>query len=159
MYSDNGSNFVGANKEMKQAMNEWNQSEINNFALEHGIKWRFNTPAASHHGGVWERQIRTIRKILHALLSEQSIKTCQKEEQLHTLMCKVEAIINSRPLTRVSDDPNDLRVITPNSLLLLKPDLAIPPGVFSKEDQYSRMRWRQMQYLADIFWKRWTKEY
>ena len=138
---------------------DWNQTDMNHFALRHGIKWSFNPPTASHHGGVWERQIRTIRKILHAILSEQYLKTCQNEEQLRTFMCEVEAVINSRPLTRTSDDPKDLQVITPNSILLLKPESTLPPGVFSPKDLYSQRRWRQMQYLADIFWKRWTREY
>ncbi|XP_038073422.1 uncharacterized protein LOC119741653 [Patiria miniata] len=159
IHPDNGSNFVGADKELQRAMQEWNHGEINNFALKHDIKWQFNTPAASHHGRVWERKIRTIRKILHAILSEQYMKTCQSEEQLRNFMCEVEAVINSRPLTRAPDDPHDLSVITPNSLILLKPDSTLPPGVFSQEDQYSRRRWRQMQYMADVFWKRWTREY
>ena len=159
LHSDNGSNFIGADKELQRAVKEWNSTEMNNFALEQGIKWNFNPPTASHHGGAWERQIRTIRKILNAILHDQYLKTCQNEEQLRTFMCEVEAIINSRPLTRASDDPQDLRVITPNSLLLLSPDSMLPQGVFSPKDKYSQRRWRQMQYLADLFWKRWTREY
>lgn len=49
--------------------------------------------------------------------------------------------------------------LTPNHLLLLKTKPSLPPGVFSKEDQYARRRWKQVQYLSDIFWKRWCKEY
>ena len=67
--------------------------------------------------------------------------------------------MNSRPLTRSSDDINDLGVLTPNDLLLLRPNSVGPPGIFVQTDLYSRKRWKQMEYCADIFWKRWLKEY
>ncbi|KAK3754770.1 hypothetical protein QZH41_007277 [Actinostola sp. cb2023] len=76
------------------------------------------------------------------------------DEGLLTLMCEVESIINGRPITKVSDDPKDLEALTPNHLLLLKSGITLPPGIFRKEDQYSRRRWRQVQYLADVFWRR-----
>lgn len=81
------------------------------------------------------------------------------EENLATLFCEVEAIMNSRPLTPVSDDPTDLEALTPNHLLLLRPGLSFPPGLFDSSDLYARRRWRQVQYLVDLFWKRWRQEY
>ena len=153
--SDNGGNFVKGEKELRQALKEWNQSQIHEFLLQHDIKWSFNPPAASHHGGVWERCIRTVRKVMKALLKQQVLD----DEGLHTLMCEVESIVNGRPITKVSDDPRDLDALTPNHLLLLRAGTATPPGVFSKEDNYSCRRWRQVQYLSNIFWKRWTREY
>ena len=66
--SDNATNFVGAEKELKLLINEWNQTAIHNFLLQKQIKWIFNTPAASHHGGVWERCICSVRKILNSVL-------------------------------------------------------------------------------------------
>jgi hypothetical protein len=78
---------------------------------------------------------------------------------LLTLLCIVENIINSRPLTFVSDDPKDLNPISPNHLLQLRSGPTFPPGFFVKQDQYCRKRWRQVQYLADIFWSRWRSEY
>ena len=157
--SDNGTNLVGANNELRQALRELKEEDIQNFATRRNIVWKFNIPAASHHGGVWERQVRTVRKILQAMLTEQHLKSASNEEQLYTLFCEVESTINSRPLTTVSEDPNDLAVITPNHLLHLKSPESFPPGKFVKQDQYARRRWRQVQYLADIFWNRWTKEY
>ena len=74
-------------------------------------------------------------------------------------MCEVESILNSRPNTVVSEDSRDLKPLTPNHLLLLKSDTMMPPGVFQKKDLLSRSRWRQIQYLSDIFWKRWAREY
>ena len=98
--------------------------------------------------------IKSVRKVLNALLKNQS----PNDEGLATLMCEVEAILNSRPLTKVSNDPNDLQALSPNHLLLLRAGPERPPGIFAKNDQFSQKRWRQVQYLSDMFWKRWTKE-
>ena len=153
--SDNGGNFVRGEKELRNAIDGWNQEVIAEFLLQRNVQWIFNPPAGSHHGGVWERCIHTIRKVMSALLKEQFLD----DEGLTTLMCEVESIVNGRPLTKVSDDPRDLEALTPNHLLLLRSGTTLPPGVFRKEDVYSRRRWQQVQYLSDVFWRRWLREY
>ena len=153
--SDKGSNFVRGEKELREAIQEWNQQKIHNFLLAKNIEWVFNPPAGSHHGGVWERCIRTTRKVMKALLQDQPLD----DEGLHTLLCEVESIINGRPITKVSDDPRDPEALTPNHLLLLRSGPILPPGVFVKDDSFSRRRWRHVQYLADVFWRRWIREY
>ena len=153
--SDNGTNFIGGERELREAIQAWNNEQINDFLLQKGISWSFNPPGASHHGGTWERLIRSIRKHLKSVCNEQILT----DESLSTLMCEIESILNSRPLTTVSNDPYDLEPLTPNHLLLLKPNGSLPPGVFDKRDSYSRKQWRQVQYLANVFWSRWIKEY
>ena len=155
MYSDNGTNFRSADSELKKSIKEWNTSQIVNKMQHKGVQWHFNPPAGSHHGGSWERLIRSVRKILNVTVKEQLLD----EEGLHTLLCEAEAVINSRPITKPSSDLNDLEALTPNHLLLLKVKPELPPGVFNKDDQYANRRWRQVQYLSDVFWKRWCKEY
>lgn len=155
MYSDNGTNFRAAESEMRKMIREWNTSKIERHLQQKGVQWHFNPPTGSHHGGTWERLIRSVRKILNTTVKEQMMD----EESLHTLLCEAEAIINSRPITKASSDINDLEALTPNHLLLLKVKPELPPGVFSKDDQYTNRRWRQVQYLTDIFWKRWCREY
>ncbi|XP_066026219.1 uncharacterized protein [Pocillopora verrucosa] len=117
------------------------------------IKWIFNPPYGSHHCGVWERCIRNTRKILNALLKQQTLD----DEALVTLMCELESIINGRPITKVSEDPRDLKPLTPNHLLRFKSGSVLSPGTFRKEDIFRR--WHQVQYMADQFWRRWSKEY
>lgn len=153
--SDNGGNFVKGEKDLREAIRQWNQEKIHEFLLQKDIKWIFNPPAGSHHGGVWERCIRTVRKVMKAILNEQRLD----DEGLVTLVCEAEAIVNGRPLTKVSDDPRDPEALTPSHLLLLRSGPTLPPGVFSKVDGYSRRRWRHVQYLADVFWRRWMREY
>ena len=74
-------------------------------------------------------------------------------------MCEVENIVNSRPLTKLSDDPRDLEALTPNHLLLLQSGFTLPPRIFRKGDLYSRRRWHQIKYLSDVFWRRWLKDF
>ena len=152
---DNGPNFRSGERELRTAITQWNQDQVHEFLLQRDIRWMFNPPTASHMGGVWERAIRSVRRVLNAILRNQTID----DEGLLTLMCEVEAILNARPLTKVSDDPQDLNAITPNHLLLLRSGRSFPPGIFNGKDPYSRRRWKQVQYMADVFWKRWTKEY
>ena len=153
--SDNGTNFVGANRELKAAIDQWNSRKIDDFLRQHNIQWKFNPPTASHMGGVWERQIRTVRKVLSSVMREQSLD----QETLMTMFCLVESVINSRPLTAVSNDYRDLKPLSPNDLLLVGYEPMLPLGEFVRQDLYCKRRWRQVQYLADVFWRRWTREY
>lgn len=153
--SDNGTNFTGANKELKQSLAALNNERIQGALIQDGIKWNFNTPAASHQGGIWERLIRSVKGILSSVVGQQVLD----DEGLQTLFYEVEAILNDRPITKVSDDPNDLEALTPNHILLLKRKPIFPPGLFERSDLYSRRRWKQVQYIAELFWKRWTSEY
>ena len=153
--SDNGTNIVGARKELKKEINNWNQEKISSALLQKNIEWKFNPPGGSHFGGIWERQIRTIRSLMCALLKEQMLT----DESLQTLFCEIEAIINSRPLTRISADVHDLEPLTPNHLLLMKNHQNLSPVSLEFTGACIRRRWKQVQYLANIFWRRWLKEY
>ena len=121
--SDNGGNFVKGEKELKQAIDNWNQAQTHAYLSQQNVQWLFNPPAASHHGGVWERCLRTVRKVLAALMHQQVLD----DKALSTLMCEVESIVNGRPLTKISDDPCDSEPLTQNHLLLLRKGSKAPP--------------------------------
>ena len=152
--SDNGTTFRGSERQLREAIREWNESVADQF-LQKGVEWSFQTPYASSQSGIWERIIRAARWHLRHILKQQVVG----EETFHTVVVEVEAILNSRPLLPCSDDPNDLDPITPSQLLNLKPSSTLPPGIFVKEDGILRNRYRQCQYLADLFWKRFKREY
>lgn len=155
MYSDNGTNFTSANKELKNSLRALDQAKIyDNLRLKQ-IEWKFNPPAASHMGGAWERMIRTTRRILDMLLGEQRLH----DECLLTFMAEVERIINDRPLTAPSSDTSDPLPLSPNDLLLLRSNASIPTGIYDKLSCYTRRWYHQAQYLANVFWKRWVREY
>ena len=106
-------------------------------------------------GGVWERLVRSIKRSLKSVVREQLLG----DEALLTLTAEVEKTLNDRPITQVSDDSRDPEPLSPNKLLLLRPNSCMPPGVFDTGDQYCRRWWRQVQYMSNVFWKRWTREY
>ena len=162
MRSDNGSNFVGAIKELREAFQEMNHNQIAQYLETHGadwITWIKNPPTASHMGGVWERQIRTTRCILNALLKTHGRSL--NDEALHTLLIEVEAIVNSRPLTvETINDVGSYIPLSPSNLLTMKSKVVLPPpGSFTPADLYSRKRWRRVQHISNEFWTRWRKEF
>ena len=157
LWSDNGTNLVGACKELKAQVSTWDQNTIRQRLQQQNIEWRFNPPTGSHFGGVWECLIRSVRKVLYMQLQERPQKL--DDEALQTLFCEVEVILNARPITTVSNDPEEPEALTPNHLLLLRYNTSPPSGQFESQDNFGRRRWRQVQYLADSFWKRWVKEY
>ena len=108
IYSDNGTNFRGAELDILDAMKRWNQEQITSTLQKKEIERRFNPPAASHYGGVWERLIRSIRRILHSMIGEQLVN----EETLMTFLIEVEKIMNDRPITPVPNESEDLLALT-----------------------------------------------
>ncbi len=157
--SDQGSNFVGAKNELKAALKEMDTERVTAFLSEKQCEFIMNAPHASHVGGVWERQIRTLRSVLNVILALHPGRL--DDSSLRAFLYEAMAIVNSRPLTvDCLNDPKSLRPVTPNHLLTLKSVAALPlPGKFVKEDVYARKRWRHVQYLAEQFWNRWRKEY
>ena len=95
--------------------------------------------------------IRTIRNVLQSLLGRQTLN----DESLLTLIAEIESIINSRPLVPISFSYSNQEPLTPNHLPLLRNSPNLPPGLFSKDDCYSKRRWVQAQYLANQFWLQW----
>lgn len=124
-----------------------------------GCEFVMNPPSASHMGGAWERQIRTIRSVLTSILDQASQRL--DSSSLRTYLYEVMTIINSRPLTaHLLSDPAGPQPLTPNHILTMKSSIVLPPpGDFVKEDLYLRKRWRKVQHLANEFWSRWKKEY
>ena len=139
---------MGASNELRKEVEQLNSKAVNNFLMQQDCDWfpfKFNAPSASHTGGSWERQIRTVRNALQPLLLQAG--TQLDDESFRTFLTEVENIVNSRPLSIDNlSDPEYPEPITPNHLLTLKSKVLLPPpGRFSKADDYSRRRWRRVQ--------------
>lgn len=154
IWSDNGTNFVGGKRELEKSVKEIDNDRVHNHCLKLNVEWVFNPPSAPHMGGVFERMVQTVKRVLSAVLCKARLN----DETLSTVLCEVENIVNSRPITKVSADCTDPVALTPNSMLILQCGPAPVMGRFEEADLY-RKRWRQVQYVADCFWSRWTKEY
>ena len=155
LYSDNGTNFIGAQRVIQEYLKKWNQKQIRDSLQCLDIEWHFNTPTASHFGGAWERLIRTVRKILNDI-SEHRV---YDDENLRTVLTKVEAIMNSRPLTPVCFSELTDRALTPNEILTPGSDDRMMMLETCDRDQHSRNSWLRAQFVVNKFWERWAKEY
>ena len=123
------------------------------------VKFKMNVPHASHMGGVWECQIRTVRSVLASLLERHGSQLDDKS--LRTFMVEAEAIVNCRPLTVDSISSSQFsELLTPNHLLTTKSKVVLPPpGDFQRVHLYLSKRCRRVQYLVNEFWCKWKREF
>ncbi|CAK1547419.1 unnamed protein product [Leptosia nina] len=154
LYSDNGTNFIGANRELKEAWEALAKDNLATEAEKLGVHWKFIPPGAPNMGGAWERMVRSIKVALEATLRERR----PREEVLHTLLLEAEHIVNSRPLTNLTDNAEE-EALTPNHFLIGRSCGAARIGAFANEELVGRDTWKTTQLLADHFWKRWLQEY
>ncbi|XP_062581170.1 uncharacterized protein LOC134242973 [Saccostrea cucullata] len=120
--------------------------------------WKFNPPHAPHMGGVWERLIGTVKRILNSMLLQRQGRDLTNEE-LTTLMTEICAIVNNRPLIDVTCDLDSSNLLMPSMLLTMKtyPDVGPFPPLGTKDALKSA--WKNVQVLAEEFWRRWKSEY
>lgn len=118
IYSDNGTNFVGAARELQELhklfQNKQYKFRLERLLTEEGITWHFIPPNAPHFGGLWEAGIKSAKTHLKKIVGQAALNY----EEMHTLLVQVEAILNSRPITCLSNDPNDLSALTPGHFLI-----------------------------------------
>ncbi|XP_076660139.1 uncharacterized protein LOC143363448 [Halictus rubicundus] len=155
VYSDNGTNFKGASKELRDAAATIDEENLRSYALEKRMKWIFNPPDAPHMGGVWERLIRSVKSALQAILRDQ----IPSSEVLHTLLVEIEHSVNSRPLTHISVDPGDEETLTPNHFLLGTSSGEVHLGRYDAQATCPKKQWKIAQSFAESFWRRWLREY
>ncbi|XP_064622346.1 uncharacterized protein LOC135484642 [Lineus longissimus] len=155
IFCDCGSNFIGCERLLREALQEWNKQAIEDEMRQKGIVWSFQPPTASHMSGVWERLVKIAKGHLRTLSANCQLTDCG----LRALLAEAEAVMNGRPLCPASSDPEDMEVLTPNHFLLHRKVEGLPPGVFVKEDSLLRHEWKKVQYLLNLFWERWISEY
>ena len=154
MLSDRGTNIVAAETELNAAWDSVDTEKLSLAARKKGIEWKFNAPKASNMGGVWERQIRTVRSCLNPILRAQ---TTLDDETLYTSLVEVENLINSRPITKVSEDPDD-GVLTPNHLLIMHDNTEYSAQNLDLGAIFRR-KWKRVMQIRNQFWKTWTTRY
>lgn len=159
MHSDNGTNFVGANNELKELYallnSEDHKTLVNRFASEHRLKWHFIPPVAPHFGGLWESSVKLFKHHFKRVVGE-SLFTF---EQLNTFTVEVEGILNSRPITSISSDPNDLLALTPAHCLIGKPITSLPESNLLSVPDNRLSTWQHISKVRQDFWARWSLEY
>lgn len=153
--SDNGTNFTGAEKELKDALLQLNQTKIIEFLNKQEIEWKFNPPASPWMGGVWEALVKSVKRALRTITKDRIFT----EDALTTFLCEVESIVNQRPLTPTSNNINDFEALTPYHFLLGSPSPNFEPIKLNESEINHRIKWKAVQAAANMFWRRWIKEY
>lgn len=157
VYSDNGTNFVGAASQLRKLYEQFSgsQSLICDYMSTRQINWHFNPPSAPNFGGLWEAAVKSAKYHLHRLLGDRSFTY----EEYSTLFSKIEAILNSRPLFESSSDPSeDLITLTPGHFLIGASLLQPPEHVISPHLS-AKNRWLLLQHIRQTFWNQWSRHY
>lgn len=154
LLSDQGTNFQGGERELREALKNCSQ-ELQQRLAKQKITFLFNPPNAPHFGGIWEREIRSLKNALRTVVGAQTVT----EEVLQTVLIEIEGILNSKPLGYVSSNVADLDPVTPNLLLMGRPDSSLPQVTYPANELIGRRRWRQSQVLTDHFWSSFVRHY
>ncbi|XP_071874211.2 uncharacterized protein [Bombus fervidus] len=157
--SDNGTNFVGANRELKdlQALfqSTKHKEEIQKFLTDRKIQWHFNPPNSPHFGGLWEAAVKSFKRHLICVVGTEVLTY----EHLNTLVIEIEAILNSRLITPISSDPNDPPVIIPGHFLIGEALTTLCERNFRDVPPNRLSSWQRIVQLKQHFWSRWHREY
>ncbi|XP_059350981.1 uncharacterized protein LOC130687583 [Daphnia carinata] len=158
VYSDNGTNFVAAEQELRQALEELisKHEELQTLMACQQIEWHFSPPHGPHFGGVWERIVQSCKRAMKT-----SIGNCLVTDQvLRTVIAEVAALLNARPLTHLSVDPEDPDPLTPNHFLYGGARPYFTLQLADVEDiNVTNKQYRQSQAILQHFWNRWLREY
>lgn len=159
VYSDNGTNFIGARSELRELYelfkSDLTNGKLSQFCQVKEIKWTTIPPNAPHFGGLWEAGVKSVKSVLKKVYQSASLTIME----FATLLCQIEAILNSRPLFAHSSDPNDPTVLTPGHLMINRPLTAIPEPCLDDIPINRLSKWQHIQLLRQHFWQRWSKEY
>lgn len=153
IFSDNGTNFVGTNREMKELKEMFDREEvrhriINETAVE-GIIWHFIPPHAPNFGDLWEAAVRSTKWHSHRIAADSSLTF----EEACTFLAQIEAILNSRPLTPLSADPEHYSYLTPGHFLIGRALVSYPEPNLQERPENRLSRWQRIEQMRQQFWK------
>lgn len=159
IFSDCGTNFVGAKNEMSEFLTLVNNTDFNNKVAEclahDGIKWNFIPARSPHFGGLWESHIKIAKNYLRKIIGNASLTF----EELSTVFCQIEACMNSRPLSPLSNNVSDLSPLTPGHFLVGEALITLPESDVRDLKCTRLSRYQHLKFIVQTFWDRWNREY
>ncbi|XP_029055179.2 uncharacterized protein LOC114882455 [Osmia bicornis bicornis] len=159
IHSDNGTTFVGANRLLNELYEFYNseplRAKLRDFFRDSNVEWGFIPPNAPHFGGLWESAVKSAKHHMYRVIGNAHLTF----EEMQTLLCEIEAILNSRPLTPLSEDPNDFSYLTPGHFLVGEALNSFPQPDLGDVQENRLSRWQRIEQLRQHFWQRWTRKY
>ncbi|XP_076301464.1 uncharacterized protein LOC143219346 [Lasioglossum baleicum] len=156
MYSDNGTTFVGADRELTSSYRAaLRDPDFQNQTAIDGVSWHFIPPSAPHFGGLWEAGVKSVKHHLRRVLGDRTLTF----EEFTTLLCKIEACLNSRPIAPLRDTIDDYEPLTPGHFLIGSALTTAPQPSFLDIAENRLSRWQLVRHMAERFWKLWQHDY
>ena len=157
MWSDNGTNFRGANQELNRLLHaaQLSWGTVEERLAQDGISWHYIPPGAPHFGGIWEAGVKSAKTHLRRVVDSRKLTY----EELSTLLVEVETILNCRPLAPLSGDMDDIEALTPAHLLIGTSLTSVPRPTTDHVNLDHSTHWNLVRGMRDHFWSRWSKEY
>ncbi|XP_052754454.1 uncharacterized protein LOC128201460 [Galleria mellonella] len=149
--------FISSNRHLNEMYKMFfeNRSDIaDGLAVRH-ISWEFNPPSAPHFGGIFESGIKSTKYHLKRIAGAQVLTL----EEMITIVTKIEAILNSRPLCALSSDPDEVNVLTPAHFLVGGPLIGLPEVPLEDSNVCVRSRWQMLKKITQVFWRTWQRDY
>ena len=153
LLSDNGSQMVGAERELREMVEGLDSDKLRDFCAERSINWLFTAPAAPHQNGCAEALVKSCKRALKKAIGEQVLSPFE----LYTCLLEVGNLVNQRPIGRVPNDPDDGKYLCPNDMLLGRATPEVPQGPF-QDTKNPRRRVEFVQKIVESFWKRWSRD-
>ncbi|GFY30309.1 integrase catalytic domain-containing protein [Trichonephila clavipes] len=157
IYTDNATNFVGANSILKKFRKSINFPDENlaKYFVSENIDWKFIPPKSPHFGGLWEAGVKSVKHHLKREIGNLHFTF----EEFETIMIQVEGILNSRPLTPLSSDADNFDVLTPGHFLIGRPITSIPEPNLIDVNENRLSRWEKITKVVQRTWKKWKSDY
>ncbi len=158
VYSDNGTNFQGTQREIRELqqllLSSGTRSSLSHYCTS-AIQWHFIPPQTPHFGGLWEAGVKSKKTLLRKVLTPHPLRF----DELYTILTEVEAVLNSRPIVPLhSTDVNEY-TLTPGHFLIGRPLKSPPSAEASKANISNLRRWALVIRLSQDLWKDWLKRY
>lgn len=151
IFCDNATNFVGARRELEELrklfLTQQHKDSVSQDCADNGIEFNFIPPRSPSFGGIWEACVKSVKTLLRKILGNAHLT----EPELQTALIQVEAMLNSRPITPLPDDPSEAQVLTPGHFLIGRPLNAVPDPDYQEVPENRLSRFRRVQKLTGHF--------
>ncbi|XP_076660392.1 uncharacterized protein LOC143363737 [Halictus rubicundus] len=156
MYSDNGTTFQGADKELTTAFRSATRDPnlLNKLASDQ-VAWHFIPPSAPHFGGLWEAGFRSMKHHFKRVIGSHTLTF----EEMTTVLCQIEACMNSRPIAPRSENIDDYTALTPGHFLIGTAITTVPTVTLLDVNDSRLTRWQLLKKLYESVWKAWSNDY
>lgn len=157
IFTDNATNFVGASSQLKGFYNVVNfpDKTLASYFVSEEIDWNFIPPRSPHFGGLWEAGVKSVKHHLKRVIGNLRFTY----EEFETVIVQIEGILNSRPLTPISDDFDNYEVLTPGHFLIGRSISAIPEPMIVDVNENRLSRWQRTTKIVQVIWKKWSMDY